>query len=216
MAAASGQGGVVVAYFDFDGTLTKSDSLLPFLRFSKGNFGLAASAMSALPMLLAYLLRVVSNEVGKERLLSACYRGLGSEAFGTLAQRFAGEKIQPLLRPEGLERLAWHRAQGHLCVLVSASLEAYLEPWARTQGFHAVLASRLEVHQGRLTGRFHGRNCYGSEKVERISRWEQGRAVTRRYAYGDSVGDDAMLRYVQRPFRWSKGHRAFTPYLPKQ
>jgi phosphoserine phosphatase len=37
-----------------------------------------------------------------------------------------------MLRPEAVGRLHWHQAQGHRTVLLSASPEIYLKPWAET------------------------------------------------------------------------------------
>lgn len=198
-----------VAYFDFDGTLTRRDSLLLFLHFAAGPLGLAWGALRASPSLLAYGAGRLTNERAKARLLSVFFAGKEAAEFFSLAERFARTKLPRLVRPAGMARLAWHQTQGHRCVLVSASLEAYLAPWAESLGFEAVLATRLAQRQERLSGGFLGSNCYGPEKVARIRAWEAGKAIEMRYAYGDSAGDAAMLHYVQEGFLWSKSARTF-------
>ena len=58
-----------------------------------------------------------------------------------------------LLRPEMLERLRWHQAEGHAIVIVSASLGAYLRPLAARLGIDAALAVELVTGaDGVLTG----------------------------------------------------------------
>ncbi|MFX5393220.1 HAD-IB family phosphatase, partial [Acinetobacter baumannii] len=73
------------------------------------------------------------------------------------------------LRPEAVAKLRGHQKQGHVCVLVSATLALYLRPWARDMGFDEVLATELEVDaRGRFTGLLATPNCYGPEKAARL------------------------------------------------
>lgn len=99
-----------------------------------------------------------------------------------------------MLRPGALERIRQHQQQGHLVALVSASLEAYLVPWGRAQGFDVVAGTRLEVRDGILTGRLAGANCWGAEKVARLKEAVgviEGRPLI---VYADSVGDHELLK----------------------
>jgi HAD superfamily hydrolase (TIGR01490 family) len=184
----------VVAAFDFDGTVTRRDSLLPFLGFVAGYPALAWHVFRMSPVLASYLIGRTRNDVAKERLLT---RVLGGRSHGELLEqgnRFAQQVLPRLLRPEAMERFSWHRSQGHRCVLVTASLECYVTPWARAQGFHDILATRIEVApEGRVTGRLLGRNCYGEEKRRRLEELIGPRAGYQLYVYGDSRGDHELL-----------------------
>jgi phosphatidylglycerophosphatase C len=84
-------------------------------------------------------------------------------------------------------------------VLASASLDLLVEPWARTAGVDDVLATRLQVRDGRLTGLIAGRNCYGREKVARLRALLGDLAGVDLYAYGDSRGDRELLAAAQHP-----------------
>jgi phosphatidylglycerophosphatase C len=87
-----------------------------------------------------------------------------------------------------------HQEAGDTCVLVSASLDVYLQPWADQQGIDAVLCSGLEINpQQRVTGRLTPANCYGPEKARRIRAWLDGRQPSHITAYGDSRGDEEMF-----------------------
>ncbi len=114
-------------------------------------------------------------------------------------RRLGAALVRRLVRPAALSRVRWHQSQGHRIVLVSASLELLVEPWARTVGIHDVLATRLEVRDGRLTGRLHGRNCFGEEKVERLRALLGDLAGVDLYAYGDGRGDRELLAAAQHP-----------------
>lgn len=108
------------------------------------------------------------------------------------------------MRPDTVARLAWHRAEGHRVVLVSASLRSYLTPLGEHLGADAVLCTDVEVGaDGRLTGRLAGANCRGPEKVARLRRWLAGAGLERDavelWAYGDSAGDRELLAAADRP-----------------
>ena len=58
-----------IAYFDFDGTLTQSDTLMPFLQHYSGT-QYYRKLLRVAPILLGYLAKIVPNGVVKERVLT--------------------------------------------------------------------------------------------------------------------------------------------------
>jgi HAD superfamily hydrolase (TIGR01490 family) len=190
-----------VAFFDFDGTLTRRDSLLPFLRMVAGTPLFVARLVLLSPVLTAYAAKLIRNDVVKEIVLARFLEGMDRDELRQLGRKFASERLTGLLRPAGLERLRWHQAQKHVCVLVSASLDVYLEPWARDMGFDDWITSGLETDiAGRVIGRLSGGNCFGEEKVRRIKEWLTGKEISQCYAYGDSPGDLPMLKMANEGY----------------
>ncbi len=187
-----------VALFDFDGTLIKGDSLLPFLHFVCGTWRFAQALGKTLPYLVGYRLDYLSNCQAKEYLLTNTLGGWTWQQVSDLGVAFANAWIPSKLRDDTVARLRWHQTQGHSCILVSASLDVYLKPWAKAHGFAFCLSSKLEKDQfDKITGRLAGGNCHGEEKVHRIrALFAKIGRPTRVYAYGDSPGDAAMLRYA--------------------
>jgi phosphatidylglycerophosphatase C len=184
----------VVAVFDFDGTLTRRDTLLPFLRYLLGDAKVAGHALVLSPILLGYGLRLINNGVAKERVFMQCLSGMEIAALRQEGERFAETELPNMLRSEALQRLAWHKQQGHRCVAISASLELYVRPWAQGAGFDEVIATQLEVQpDGHVSGRLDGVNCYGHEKVRRLEMLLGPRSGYSLYAYGDSRGDRELL-----------------------
>lgn len=133
------------------------------------------------------------RDVAKETLLGSLLAGRDVEWFAAAGRAFA-LALPSRVRPEMIERVEWHRTQGHELVIVSASLLTYLKPFARHQRFDHVIAVDLEAdHDGRLTGRLTGPNVRGPEKAVRLRSWlagEQPRAV---WGYGNSHGDAELL-----------------------
>lgn len=151
------------------------------------------------PALVRSLIISRSNSA-KEALLTYFLSGRPEKRLYQVAQSFAVKEIPKLLRPEAVQRLYWHQEQGHKTILVSASLEAYLLPWAEAMGFDLATGTQLEVQNERLTGRILGKNCYGREKVERLRGMLGDLSQYYIYAYGDSRGDKELLAAATFPY----------------
>lgn len=191
----------VVAAFDFDGTLTRHDTLLPFLLHVAGISKLSFKFILLFPTLTAYVLGMIRNDKAKEKVLRCFLADMDTDTLQRHGLQFAEQKIPALLRNEAVQRLQWHKQQGHRCVLVSASLEIYLRPWANTMGFDDVLGTRLELlANGRISGNLQGENCFGIEKIKRLNEILGARDSYTLYAYGDSRGDKELLSAADFPF----------------
>ena len=184
----------VVAAFDFDGTLTRRETLLPFLLHTLGTMRVARDALILSPTLAGYGLGLIRNDVAKQRVFVQCLGGMRMDELQRQGELFAAQKLPGLMREEAMRRLAWHQAQEHRCVVISASVDLYIRPWAIKAGFDDVLATHLEIRaDGTTTGRLAGDNCYGIEKVRRLEALLGARDGYTLYAYGDSRGDRELL-----------------------
>ena len=198
-----------LAAFDLDGTLTHRDTLLPFLHRAVGR-GRTYRALlaSSLPLARAAAFGGAHRDVAKAAVLRGVLAGAPLDGLTEAAEAFADHVVAQRLRTEVRERVDWHRGEGHELVLVSASPELYVTPIGRRLGFDTVLATRLEVANGRLTGRLQGANCRGPEKVMRLREW-RGEGLALAYAYGDSAGDREMLDLAVTAVR--VGRRSSSP-----
>ena len=191
----------VVAAFDFDGTLTRRDTLFPFLLHVAGPTKFSFKVMMLLPTLTGYALGLIRNDIAKVKVLRCFLANMEMATLRQHALQFAEHKLPALLRQEAMQRLAWHRQQGHRCVVVSASLELYLRPWASKAGFNDIIGSRLEeLDGGRTSGNLLGENCFGPEKLRRLEALLGSRDGYTLYAYGDSRGDKELLSAADFPF----------------
>jgi HAD superfamily hydrolase (TIGR01490 family) len=182
-----------VAVFDFDNTLTRQDSLLPFFRFALGRWQFCWGILVMSPILVGYALKLIPNWKAKEILLIYFLGGKDEKQLNHIAQHFAAQKIPKLLRPEAINRLRWHQERGHQTILLSASLEIYLIPWAKSIGFSQVLGTQIAIKATRYTGRILGKNCHGQEKVTRLQSLLGDLNEYCIHAYGDSRGDLPLL-----------------------
>ena len=187
-----------VAAFDFDGTLTRRDTLVPFLRLVAGTPAWSRAALTCVRHL-------TERDPGRRRdrvkatMVQQVFAGRSVATVETLAARYAAE-LTASLRPDSVARVAWHHGQGHRLVLVSASLAMYAAPAARALGFDDVIAVGLVAADGRYTGAMDGPNLRGEEKAVRL-RALLGDRPDHLWAYGNSDGDAAMLAMADRPHR---------------
>lgn len=189
-----------IAAFDFDGTLTRSDTLPQFIIHAIGRRRFLTALIRTAPWLAAYRIGLYSNSRAKERLFSACFRGMSRRQFSEAAASFTSTLLSTLLRHDTVKALNRHVSEGHTVYIVSASLRDWIEPWAIAHGVTGVLATEAAIDShGRLTGRFARRNCHGHEKVNRILEAEPDRQSYRLVAYGDSSGDTPMLDMADEP-----------------
>jgi phosphatidylglycerophosphatase C len=190
-----------IAVFDFDHTMTDRDSLLPFLFYVQGFWKTIYDLLVLSPAFLSYLIGNLSRQRVKEKILTRFIGGRRWTDVEALGQQYADQRLDCYLRPEALKRLIWHQAQKHRCVLVSASLEFYLKPWAKRHGFEEVLASQLELTStGYITGKLLGLNCWGPEKQRRLIAYLGSTEDLQLYVYGDSRGDKEILALAHCPF----------------
>jgi len=188
-----------IAFFDFDGTLTTKDSMVKFIQFAVGKPAYYMGLLKLSPMLVAYMLKLIPNDLAKEKLVRHFFKSWDEVFFQKIANQYSLDEIDKIIRPSGIKKLSWHQERGHEVVIVSASMESWLKPWCKQKGVE-LISTRLEVINTKLTGKFSTKNCYGPEKVNRIKENYDLSQYEQVYAYGDSRGDEDMLALADEPF----------------
>lgn len=195
---------MAIAIFDFDGTLTSRDSFIGFARYATGNFRLFKALVQTLPVLIGWKLGIKSNSDAKQRLFSALYKGMSYSHFLQLGKEFESW-IDANLRSDMKQHVEYHLTRGDQLTICSASIREWIEPWSKRHGFTTVIATEVEItDDGYLTGRFSTSNCHGTEKAKRIRMEYPDIDRIESYGYGDSSGDDAMLKIVTHPTKLAR------------
>lgn len=188
------------AFFDFDGTLTRSDSLMLFLKYCVGTTVYYTKLIGLSPIILGYFAKLIANDKAKEQVMAAYIGGWHQRQLVTFAHAFVSDVLPNRLRKAGMEKLYYHQAQGHYCVLVSASPEVYVVPWAKQHGFDAVIGTQLDLDNDIVTGNIAGDNCYGTAKVKRIIETFGENCWQGSFAYSDSTADLPMLARANQAY----------------
>jgi phosphatidylglycerophosphatase C len=186
---------VSVAVFDVDKTLTVRDCVVPFVTKVAGRAKVSSAVVRHFPEVVKLVVRKDRDGL-KLLFVRELFAGVSVDRGESLGVEFAAMVAEKWIRPDVAARLRWHQMQGHVVVLVSASLSPYLIPFGDFIEADVVLCATLEESGGVYTGNLVGPNCRGEEKVRRIQQWcsESGVSLDSiDYAYGDSHGDAPMI-----------------------
>ena len=194
--------------FDFDGTLTTSDTLLEFIKYAKGTSRFLMVFLKYSPLLVLMKLHLYPNWKAKQQIFAHLFAGMRIEKFDALCRGFA-EESQHMLRPKGITLMHEALVAGAQVFIVSASIDNWVRPFFDIRNLKGVqvLGTQIEVEDGKLTGNFKSNNCYGKEKVHRIAEALKPfeRSEYEIEAFGDSRGDKEMLAFADKghfkPFR---------------
>ncbi|KTC97830.1 HAD-IB family hydrolase [Legionella erythra] len=188
-----------VAIFDFDGTITRKSTTLPFLRFVFGA-SLFTKLTCQLHSLLLYSLNRMDLDALNQIIAQSFFKHLTRDFLFEQGARFSDQVLPSLIRDSAHQRITWHKSQGHYCILATAAYDLYMTHWSMHHAFDGVASTRIAFDElGRATGALQGKSCYGEEKLQRVLTLigDTPRTV---YAYGDSAGDKAILDYATHPY----------------
>jgi phosphatidylglycerophosphatase C len=209
-----GRPGRPLVAFDFDGTLTTRDSFTAFLRWrtTRARWALAGARLA--PSVAGY-----AFNQDRGRLKAASVRiflqGLTRCELEAEAEAFAQASFDRLLRPDALAAWAEYARKAVPRVIVTASPEEVVAPFARRLGAEHLIGTRLAWTPQGTVGGLDGPNCRGAEKVRRLQDCF-GPDLDLRAAYGDTEGDREMLALADaghmrvfrgRPANVSRGAR---------
>lgn len=187
--------------FDFDGTLTKRDTLLLFLRFAGGvRFYLLLPIFALL--VLMYKLKLISAKKSKEAIFSCMFKGYEKDRLSKLGQEFIDKLLmhkEKYFRENALETVISSKETGARVIIVSASPDVWIEPFAKSLGVE-YLSTRFAYVDDKFAGCFFGENCTKAEKVSRIKEYINDLSSYHIEAYGDTKGDIAMLKLADKSY----------------
>ena len=184
-----------IALFDLDGTLTRRDSLVPYV------LGFCLRHPLRLPRLLVmpwhvvrYLFRHRDRGQLKQDLIVAGLAGASRHEIARWNERFVRRLLERGMHREALDRLAMHRARGDYLVLMSASPDLYVPAIARALKFNETICTGVRWDGMRLSGELTTPNRRGEEKVhgvEALRARHDGSQIT---GYGNSASDVLHLQ----------------------
>jgi phosphatidylglycerophosphatase C len=179
-----------IAVFDLDGTLTRHDTLLPYLQGWRRRHPRSGYYGRALGSLCRYL-----ADRDRGRLKSALIRAAMSGATRDEIDRWTAEYVGSIgmgdLCAGALAAVASHRAAGDRLVLLSASVDLYVPHIGRRFAFDETICTEVAWLDGRLDGGLVTDNRRGEEKrrcIDALRARHPGAAIV---AYGNARSDFA-------------------------
>ena len=213
---------VTLAVFDFDGTLIEGDAGVHFARhmiqkgyldaITDGSIASRAWQLTRMNWATARLLfdharlhlGYERGDIDRRQMVQSAYAnfdGLDPATVADEMDRFARDKLPAKLRPNVVDRLGQHAAEGDHVLVLSTGLHDLIWPLREETG-HAfeVVACHLKQREGELTGQVTGPTT-GAEKATRLVAVARrsGHDLDEAYAYADHETDADMLEVVGNP-----------------
>ncbi|WP_040320320.1 HAD family hydrolase [Aeromicrobium marinum] len=192
------------AFFDLDKTIIAKSSTLAFSRpfYDGGLLSRRAVLRSAYAQFVFAISGADHDQLEKMRAyLTEMVSGWDVTVVRQAVAETLHSIIDPLVYDEAVALIAAHQAAGRDVVIVSASGIEVVEPIGAMLGADHVIATTLEVADGRYTGAIEF-YAYGPHKATAITELAQRRGydLAASYAYSDSETDAPMLAAVGHPF----------------
>ena len=193
----------VAAIFDLDKTVLATSAATAMSRPMRAGGLLTRRAMLRAAYARAAFELGHADAAATERLraaLSRMVRGWDTATVAAIVEQTLSETIAPAVYAEAVALMDDHHARGHDVVIASASGNDVVRPIADLLGADHVVATRMEVLDGRYTGALEF-YAYGQDKAEAVRELAaaQGYDLEASFAYSDSVTDLPLLEAVGHP-----------------
>ncbi|TCB51540.1 HAD-IB family hydrolase [Acinetobacter sp. ANC 4779] len=199
-----------LALFDFDGTLCKKDSFTGFIFYALSKRHIVKQGIKILPWIQAYYLNAYPAHAMRSKLFRAMFSNANALELEKIAQEYANNLVSKL-NPPLLKQLRQHQALGDEVVLVSASVDIYLQPVCRLLNIDLICTQTEQINDT-YTGQYTTPDCSSEQKKQRILEKYSLDHYSVIYAYGNSIEDKEMLELADH--RYMIGVDTTIPQLP--
>lgn len=197
-----------LAVFDLDGTITRQDTFLPYLRGWLKRHPERRRRLRALAAVGRYAFGGSDRGRLKQDLMRAWMAGATRAEVDAWTDRFVAGLEDAALCPGALAAIAHHRAEGDRLVLLSASVDLYVPRIARRFHFDEAVCTGVAWLGERLDGALTTPNRRADEKRRCIETLRAAFPGAEIAAYGNSASDLAHLQAVDRPLLVNGSGRA--------
>jgi HAD superfamily hydrolase (TIGR01490 family) len=203
------RGGSKLAVFDLDGTITRKDTLVPYvLGFLRSRPWRLAGLARALPVLVHYGLGRADRGDVKSWFIRTTLGGASRQELLRWTARFVPQLTAGGLHQEALEHITQHQRAGDRLVLISASTDLYVPAIGEALGFADVICTELRWDADRLNGKLASPNRRGAEKTLIFQELRQRYPGRQTVAYGNARSDLDHLKLADEAFLVNGSGRA--------
>jgi HAD superfamily phosphoserine phosphatase-like hydrolase len=184
--------GLVLAVFDLDGTVSRRDTFVPFVfGFLWRHPWRMPRLLLFVPSLLAYVLGFGNRGALKGALLHAAMGGVKREEVDRWSTVHAQRVVDKGLHKEALAAIQSHLKNRHYLVLMSASIDCYVQRISVALGFHETICTTVVWNRkdNTLEGHLQGSNIRGDKKAQQFKQLVSRLHPRESTAYGNSQAD---------------------------
>ena len=187
--------------FDLDGTISRRDTLVPYIAGFLGPASLRwLGLLAVVPSVPLYALRVIDRGGLKGSLIHWTLGGATRSQLERWNQRFVPALLRDGLFRDAVAKIDEHRRNGDKLVLMSASTDLYVPDIGRALGFDETLCTGVRWNGDRLDGRINTPNRRGAEKARCFGELQKKYPGLTTFAYGNAGSDLPHLRLADHGY----------------
>lgn len=196
----SGQGAGRAAFFRVEGALTSRTAGFTAAWLAANSQQVTHRLTRLGAVALAAPLQLADDPALSARVAFMGLRGMSEDRLEVLGEEFHETWLRHALRPVGVDLVARARQAGRRVILVSDNVDVVVRHLAAALGADEVVCNRLEVRNGRVTGRLFD-PVVGRLGGERLREWARARGVdlAASCGYGASAVDSTLLSALGLP-----------------
>ncbi len=187
-----------LALFDFDGTLCDKDSFTGFIFRVFPKRYILRKGIKLSPWITAYFLGYYPAHRMRPKLFHSIFKAVPKKQIHAVVEDYAQDLLDHL-NPSLLQQLKKHQQNGDDVVLVSASVDIYLEPISNLLEVD-LICTQTEYSSAHYTGFYRSLDCSCEQKKVRVLEQYDLTEYDKIYAYGNSNEDLAMLSLADYPY----------------
>ena len=180
--------------FDFDGTITKHDTMFMFLKFYAPQKYFIQFARF-IPLFVLVKLKLATAEKIKMRFVNSIIGGESKEKIEMQSNAFFRKNYPAIIRENVIAFIDKIDRSDADCFIVTASLDCWVKPFSEHLNMK-LIATEVRYENDVFMGSLQTKNCTGEEKVNRIMQAIVGKEYKKTVALGDSTGDKEMFEWV--------------------
>lgn len=194
-----------IAFFDLDGTITKKDTYIEFIKYARGKLFFLFGITVLSPFILLFYLKIIPNYKLKEYFFSFFFKNYSETQLNSIGKLFCESKMPRLIYKTAIERIKWHQNKNHRIIILTASSPIWLSDWCAKHKIE-LIGTKFESINGKFTGKIDGKNCFGEQKKVIVKKILSTNKYSETYGYGDSKSDLPFLNELDYTYFGSLKH----------
>lgn len=190
----------ILAIFDFCDTLIGMQTADRFVYFCYQKNKTISNLINELIRIILRKSRLLFGLRHKKWNLKKL-KGLSKIKVENLAKNYVNDILKPNENKNIIEKMLWHKNQGHCVIIVSGGFSVYIDEFAKLYNIDKIIATNLEVIDDKFSGKIDGIDCMGINKVKKLKEsinLDEFDLVNS-FVYSDSLSDIPLFSLVGNP-----------------
>ena len=189
--------------FDLDNTILNGDSDYSWIKFmiDSGYVDYEEYTKKNNYFYEQYYLGNLDYDEWAKFVLST-FKGKDPKEISKILKEFLNTIIEPMINIYALRLLHEHAHDNDFMLLASATNSIIVKPIAERLGFKNIIATEVEMINGKYSGKIKGESALGKGKLNKVKKWMKTNGFTDfkdTTFYSDSINDLPLLAEVAKP-----------------